>query len=190
MFAEDGTAVPVTVLDVAGNRVTQIKTPRPTATLGRPGRHGKRRPSRVASRRPATSRRRASRRRHVAEWNSGQRGRDSPLQAGDVVGGHVRARPARRRDRHDEGPGASPGVVAATTSAEPRVARQLGDDRAPGSIGMAQDPGRVFPGKRMAGPVTATRRAPVQNATVVPRRRRAPAAARQGLGPGADGGAG
>jgi large subunit ribosomal protein L3 len=56
----------------------------------------------------------------------------------------------------------------------------------PGSIGMAQDPGRVFPGKRMTGhmgDVTVT----VQNLEIA-RRRRAQAAAGQGCVPGAKGG--
>ena len=38
--------------------------------------------------------------------------------------------------------------------------------RAPGSIGMAQDPGRVFPGKRMAGQYGNAQRT-VQALTVV-----------------------
>ena len=49
----------------------------------------------------------------------------------------------------------------------------------PGSIGMAQDPGRVFPGKRMTGHLgddTVT----TQNLDVYPHRRSAPAAADQG----------
>jgi ribosomal protein L3 len=32
IFTDDGDAIPVTVLDVSNNRVTQIKTERPTAT--------------------------------------------------------------------------------------------------------------------------------------------------------------
>ncbi|CAG0962972.1 partial 50S ribosomal protein L3, partial [Rhodocyclaceae bacterium] len=37
---------------------------------------------------------------------------------------------------------------------------------APGSIGMAQDPGRVFPGKRMAGHLGAAKRT-AQNLEIV-----------------------
>ena len=53
--------------------------------------------------------------------------------------------------------------------------------RKPGSIGQNQDPGRVFPGKKMAGqmgnkPVTQ------QNLKIRPYRRRAQSAAGQGLG--------
>ncbi len=48
VFAEDGTAVPVTVLDVANNRVTQIKTPETDGYAAVQVTYGKRRPSRVA----------------------------------------------------------------------------------------------------------------------------------------------
>jgi len=48
VFAEDGTAVPVTVLDVADNRVTQIKTPETDGYAAVQVTYGKRRPSRVA----------------------------------------------------------------------------------------------------------------------------------------------
>ena len=48
VFAEDGTAVPVTVLDVAGNRVTQIKTQETDGYTAVQVTYGKRRPTRVA----------------------------------------------------------------------------------------------------------------------------------------------
>ena len=32
IFTDDGDTIPVTVLDVSNNRVTQVKTPKPTAT--------------------------------------------------------------------------------------------------------------------------------------------------------------
>jgi len=47
VFAEDGSAVPVTVLDVANNRVTQIKTPEADGYAAVQVAYGKRRPSRV-----------------------------------------------------------------------------------------------------------------------------------------------
>ena len=48
VFAEDGTAVPVTVLDVGGNRVTQIKSQETDGYVAVQVAYGKRRPSRVA----------------------------------------------------------------------------------------------------------------------------------------------
>ena len=47
VFTDDGSAVPVTVLDVANNRVTQIKTPETDGYAAVQVTYGKRRPSRV-----------------------------------------------------------------------------------------------------------------------------------------------
>src|SRR5437016_3447183 len=47
VFTDDGTAVPVTVLDVANNRVTQIKTPETDGYSAVQVTYGKRRASRV-----------------------------------------------------------------------------------------------------------------------------------------------
>src|SRR5690349_25104298 len=47
IFSEDGKAVPVTVLDVAGNRVTQVKTPDTDGYAAVQVTYGKRRASRV-----------------------------------------------------------------------------------------------------------------------------------------------
>src|ERR687883_70775 len=47
IFGEDGKAVPVTVLDVANNRVTQIKTPETDGYAAVQVTYGKRRASRV-----------------------------------------------------------------------------------------------------------------------------------------------
>ena len=48
VFTDDGTAIPVTVLDVANNRVTQIKTPETDGYAAVQVTYGKRRASRVA----------------------------------------------------------------------------------------------------------------------------------------------
>ena len=167
VFAEDGTAVPVTVLDVAGNRVTQIKTDETDGYTAVQVAYGKRRPSRVAK--PQAG--------HLAkagveagvmlkEFTVGADALAS-LKPGDLVGadtfsagqlvdvtgttkGHGFTGVVKRY--HFGGNRASHGNSVTT--------------RAPGSIGMAQDPGRVFPGKRMAGQhgnVTRT----VQTLTVV-----------------------
>jgi large subunit ribosomal protein L3 len=48
VFAEDGTSIPVTVLDVSNNRVTQIKTPEADGYAAVQVTFGKRRASRVS----------------------------------------------------------------------------------------------------------------------------------------------
>ena len=47
VFADDGSAIPVTVLDVAGNRITQVKTPDTDGYAAVQVTYGKRRASRV-----------------------------------------------------------------------------------------------------------------------------------------------
>ncbi len=47
VFTDDGNAIPVTVLDVAGNRVTQIKTPDSAGYAAVQVTYGKRRARRV-----------------------------------------------------------------------------------------------------------------------------------------------
>ncbi len=47
VFTDDGAAIPVTVLDVANNRVTQIKTPETDGYAAVQVTYGKRRASRV-----------------------------------------------------------------------------------------------------------------------------------------------
>src|SRR5512140_467134 len=48
VFADDGSAIPVTVLDVANNRVTQVKTPDADGYAAVQVTFGKRRASRVS----------------------------------------------------------------------------------------------------------------------------------------------
>ena len=189
VFAEDGTAVPVTVLDVANNRVTQIKTPEADGYAAVQVTYGKRRPSRVGK--PAAG--------HLAK---------AGVEAGTVLKEfHVAADDLARFKPGD--------VVGADTFAEGQLVDVTGTTkgrgfsgvirrhnfssnrashgnsvttRAPGSIGMAQDPGRVFPGKRMAGQYgNATRT--VQTLKVVRVDRERGLLLVKGAVPGADGGA-
>ncbi len=152
VFAEDGSSIPVTVLDVSNNRVTQIKTPEVDGYAAVQVTFGKRRVSRVSK--PAAG--------HLAK---------AGVEAGEVL--------REFRVAPDQLAGFKPGdVVAASifsvgqkvdvsgTSigkgyAGAIVRHHFSSNRAShgnslshnsaGSIGMAQDPGRVFPGKRMAG---------------------------------------
>lgn len=167
IFADDGTAVPVTVLDVSNNRVTQIKTPENDGYAAIQVTFGKRRPSRVSK--PAAG--------HLAK---------AGVEAGEIL--------KEFRVEQDQLAGFKPGDVVSVaifqagqkvdvsgTSIGKGFAGSIKrhnfssnrashgnsiSHNAPGSIGMAQDPGRVFPGKRMAGhlgDVAAT----VQNLVVV-----------------------
>ncbi len=152
IFAEDGKAVPVTVVDVANNRVTQIKTPETDGYAAVQVTYGKRRASRVIK--PAAG--------HLAKAGveAGELLREFPvsqdelakLQVGAVIGVDTFA-VGQFVDvtGTTKGRGFS-GVIRRHNFSSNRASHGNSvTTRAPGSIGMAQDPGRVFPGKRMAG---------------------------------------
>ena len=152
VFTDDGAAVPVTVLDVGNNRVTQIKTPESDGYSAVQVTYGKRRASRVTK--PEAG--------HLAKAGveAGVVLKEfkvdadvlARFKAGDVVGVDTFA-VGQLVDvtGTTKGKGFS-GVIKRHHFSSNRASH--GNSRShntPGSIGMAQDPGRVFPGKRMAG---------------------------------------
>ena len=152
VFTDDGTAVPVTVLDVANNRVTQIKTPETDGYAAVQVTCGQ--ASRIARRQAAGRTPREGRRRGGAGAAEFRVGADelSKFKPGDVVG----VDPFEVGQLVDvtgttKGRGFT-GVIRRHNFSSNRASH--GNSRShntPGSISMAQDPGRVFPGKRMAG---------------------------------------
>jgi large subunit ribosomal protein L3 len=152
IFTDDGRAVPVTVLDVANNRVTQVKTPDIDGYSALQVTFGKRRASRVVK--PMAG--------HLAKAGveAGELLREfhvgvdelARFKPGDVVGADTFA-VGQLVDvtGTTKGRGFS-GVITRHNFSSNRASH--GNSRShnsPGSISMAQDPGRVFPGKRMAG---------------------------------------
>jgi len=159
LFTDDGDAVPVTVVDVSNNRVTQIKTPETDGYAAVQVAFGKRRASRVSK--PAAG--------HFAK---------AGVEAGHVLS-EFRVEPDQLTNFKV---GAQVGVdifkvgqlvdVTGTTIGKGFAGvikrHHFSSNRAshgnsrshnvPGSIGMAQDPGRVFPGKRMSGHLGAVKR--------------------------------
>jgi len=127
IFTDDGDAVPVTVLDVSNNRVTQVKTQRPTATA--PCRWRSATPKRRASpsRWPGTSPRRVSR--PAKSCRNSASTAESPAQ---VPGWRRSCRstlfavgPEGRRARHDHRQGLRGRHQAPQLQLAARVARQL-----------------------------------------------------------------
>ena len=168
IFTEDGESVPVTVLDVSNNRVTQIKTPEVDGYAAVQLAYGSRRASRVNK--AATG--------HYAK---------AGVEAGSILK-EFRLDPAKITD-HNPGDvialdsvfeagqkvdvtGTSIGKGFAGTikrhnfSGQRRSHGNSVSHRVPGSIGNAQDPGRVFPGKKMAGHMGAET-CTVQNLDIV-----------------------
>jgi len=152
VFTEDGSTVPVTVLDVSNNRVTQIKTPESDGYAAVQVAFGKRRPNRVGKPLAGHLAKAGVEAGHVLKEFSVEQGELANFKPGDVISvtifqagqkvdvsgttiGKGFAGPIKRH--HFSSNRASHGNSVSHNSA--------------GSIGMAQDPGRVFPGKRMAG---------------------------------------
>lgn len=152
IFTADGDAVPVTVLDVSNNRVTQIKTPDTDGYAAIQVAFGSRRASRVTK----------SLAGHLAKAGveSGSILKEFSVAAGDLanyaVGGKIGIDLFKEGQKVDVqgtsiGKGFS-GVIKRHHFSSNRASHgNSKSHNVPGSIGMAQDPGRVFPGKRMAG---------------------------------------
>ena len=152
IFTEDGLSVPVTVLDVSNNRVTQIKTAATDGYTAVQVTFGERRNSRVSK--PLAG--------HFAKAGVGAgeilREFDvseevaAQFQAGAIIGVDI-----FQAGQKVDVAGVSKGKGFAGTIKRHNFGSQRashGNSRShnvPGSIGQAQDPGRVFPGKRMAG---------------------------------------
>jgi large subunit ribosomal protein L3 len=152
IFTDDGTSVPVTVLDVSDNRVTQIKTPASDGYSAVQVAFGKRRASRVTKAQAG----------HYAKAGveAGSVLKEftvTPEVLGDLKVGSTLSVEIFKVGQQVDVTGSSlgkgfSGVIKRHHFSSNRASH--GNSRShnsPGSIGMAQDPGRVFPGKRMAG---------------------------------------
>ena len=152
IFAEDGASIPVTVLDVSNNRVTQVKTPEIDGYAAIQVTFGKRRASRVSK--PIAG--------HLAKAGveAGHALKEfridveqlASFKAGDQVTISIFAE-GQKVDVTGVsiGKGFQGGIKRHNFSSNRATHGNSLSHNAPGSIGMAQDPGRVFPGKRMAG---------------------------------------
>ncbi len=152
IFTDDGDTIPVTVLDVSNNRVTQVKTAESDGYSALQIAFGSRKASRVNK--PEAG--------HLAK---------AGVEAGEILK-EFRV-PAEVAGQHTTGAvlpvtmfavgqkvdvqGSSIGKGFAGTIKRHNFKSQRashGNSRShnvPGSISMAQDPGRVFPGKKMTG---------------------------------------
>jgi large subunit ribosomal protein L3 len=188
VFADDGSAIPVTVLDVGNNRVTQVKTPDSDGYAAVQVTFGTRRASRVGK--PMAG--------HLAKAGvtAGEVLREFPVSTdeiakfkpGDIVGvdtfevGQLVDVTGTTKGRGFSG------VIRRHNFSSNRASH--GNSRShntPGSISMAQDPGRVFPGKRMAGQYGNVTRT-VQTLPVVRVDKERGLLLVKGCVPGADGG--
>jgi large subunit ribosomal protein L3 len=159
VFTADGDSVPVTVLDVSNNRVTQIKTPEIDGYSAVQVTFGTRRASRVNK--PAAG--------HLAKAGveAGSVLREFPVDiadlAGVAVGGKIGVDVFKVGQLVDvsgtsQGKGFSGAIKRHHFSSNRASHGNSRSHNSAGSIGMAQDPARVFPGKRMAGHLGAVKR--------------------------------
>ncbi|MCC6197008.1 MAG: 50S ribosomal protein L3 [Burkholderiales bacterium] len=152
VFTDDGAAIPVTVLDVGGNRITQVKTPDNDGYAAIQVTWGKRRPSRVTKAQAGHLAKAGVEAGVVLKEFTVEAGDLARFKAGDTVGvdtftvGQLVDVTGTTKGR------GFTGVITRHNFSSNRASH--GNSRShntPGSISMAQDPGRVFPGKRMAG---------------------------------------
>ena len=152
IFKDDGTAVPVTVLDCSGNRVAQVKTQEADGYVAVQVAFGKRRATRVTK----------SMAGHFAKAGveAGSELREFRVDADAAkdlkAGSELKVDMFAAGQKVDVsgttlGKGFA-GVIKRYHFSSNRESHGNSlSHRSAGSIGMAQDPGRVFPGKRMAG---------------------------------------
>jgi large subunit ribosomal protein L3 len=153
VFTEDGESIPVTVLDVSNNRVTQVKSEESDGYASVQVTFGTRRASRVTK--PLAG--------HFAKAGveSGSILKefrlDSAKAAEFAPGTVIAVESVFEAGQQVDVTGTTIGKGFAGTIKRHHFKSQRASHgnsrshRVPGSIGQAQDPGRIFPGKRMAG---------------------------------------
>ena len=167
IFADDGASVPVTVLDMSANRVTQIKTPETDGYSAVQVTYGSKKASRVSK--PEAG--------HFAKAGveAGRGLTEFAVEAAKLaelkVGDSLTVELFEVGQKVDvtgtsQGKGFSGAIKRHNFSSNRASHGNSVTTRAPGSIGQAQDPGRVFPGKRMAGQYGNVKRT-VQNLEIV-----------------------
>lgn len=167
VFTEDGVSVPVTVIEVEPNRVSQLRTEERDGYRAYQVTAGARKASRVNKAEAG----------HFAksEVEAGRGLWEFRLEAGEgddlAVGGEINVSVFEAGQKVDVsgtsiGKGFAGGVKRHNFRMQDATHGNSLSHRAPGSIGQNQTPGRVFKGKRMAGHMGAVRRT-VQNLEVV-----------------------
>ena len=167
IFTDDGISLPVTVLDVSNNRVTQIKTAATDGYSAVQLAYGTRRPSRVTKAAAGHYAKAGAEAGSTLKEFTVTPEQLSSLQAGGTVGVDI-FKVGQKVDV--TGVTIGKGYAGTIKRHHFKSGRAThGNSKShnvPGSIGMAQDPGRVFPGKRMTGHLGDVQRT-VQNLEIV-----------------------
>jgi len=152
IFTDDGDSIPVTVLDVSNNRVAQIKTPETDGYSAVQVVFGQRRASRVNKASAGHYAKAGVEAGTLLKEFRIDAEQAAGFKAGDAVNVSL-FEVGQKIDVQGTSIGKGyAGTIKRHNFASGRATH--GNSRShnvPGSIGMAQDPGRVFPGKRMTG---------------------------------------
>ncbi|WP_085318365.1 50S ribosomal protein L3 [Derxia lacustris] len=152
IFTDDGDSIPVTVLDVSNNRVSQVKSPEVDGYTAVQVVYGVRRASRVTKAQAGHLAKAGVEAGSLVREFRVDESKAAELKAGSVVGVDLFSA-GQKVDVQGTSIGKGyAGVIKRHNFSSNRASH--GNSRShnvPGSIGMAQDPGRVFPGKRMTG---------------------------------------
>ncbi|MEY2776262.1 MAG: hypothetical protein RLY30_360 [Pseudomonadota bacterium] len=152
IFTDDGDSIPVTVIDVSNNHVTQLKSVDTDGYTAVQVAFGRRRATNLTK--PVAG--------HFAKAGveAGEILREFPVSAEQLAGfaaGQALSAEVFAQGQLVDVTGTTQGKGFTGTIKRHNFSSQRashGNSRShnvPGSIGMAQDPGRVFPGKRMPG---------------------------------------
>ncbi|MFD1122306.1 50S ribosomal protein L3 [Methylophilus flavus] len=152
IFTEEGASVPVTVLEVIPNRVTQVKTVATDGYTGLQVAYGERRASRINKALTGHfAKAGVTAGAGIKEFNVVE-----DVLANFQVGGNITVDIFSVGQLVDVtgtsiGKGFAGAIKRHNFSSNRASHGNSRSHNVPGSIGMAQDPGRVFPGKRMPG---------------------------------------
>jgi len=152
IFTEEGTSIPVTVVEVQPNRVTQIKTPETDGYTAIQVTTGSRRASRV-TKSMAGHFAKANTEAGTGLWEFRAEGADI---ADLTTGSEIKVDLFAEGQMVDvtgtsKGKGFQGGVKRHNFQMQDATHGNSLSHRAPGSIGQCQTPGRVWKGKKMAG---------------------------------------
>src|SRR6185295_323128 len=167
VFTDDGDSVPVTVVDVSNNRVAQIKSAETDGYCAVQIAFGKRRANRVNKAAAGHFAKAGVEAGRVLREFRVTPDQAANLKAGGVVGADI-FQIGQKVDVSGVSLGKGfAGVIKRHNFSSNRASHGNSvSHNKPGSISMAQDPGRVFPGKKMPGHYGAARRT-VQNLEIV-----------------------
>lgn len=167
VFTDEGASLPVTVLEVSNNRVAQVKSTDTDGYTAVQVAHGTRRPGRVNKAFAGHFAKAGVEAGSVLKEFTVNADQLASLQPGAVISVEI-FQPGQLVDVTGVSKGKGyAGTIKRYNFASGRASH--GNSRShnvPGSIGMAQDPGRVFPGKRMTGHLGDVQKT-VQNLEIV-----------------------